>query len=170
MGNLRKDNTEKLALNVVQFLFVLILLVMLLFSFVACGSIKEIPVSTIEKIEYRDSIIVIKEFVEVEVPKEKIVYVGPADTTSILATEIAYSEAKIDKGILTHTLEQKGSVKAKLDTIIRVEYVDKIIEREIPIEVQIEKKVTPTWCWWNLIYSIVVTLLIIGYIYIKLRL
>ena len=148
----------------------LLMIIVAVVSLVACSVTKEIPVQTIEKIEYRDSVIVVKEIVEVEIPTEKIVYVGPTDTTSVLATSLAHSEAKIDKGILTHTLEQKGSVGAKIDTFFVVEYVDKIIEREIPIEVQIDKKVTPTWCYWNLIYSIVITLLIIGYIYIKLRL
>lgn len=146
-----------------------ILIALVAILMVGCGTIKEIPVQTIEKIEYRDSLIYIKEIVEVEVPKEVIKYVGPADTTSTLTTSLAHSEAKIDKGILTHTLEQKGSVKAQIDTFYVVEYVDKIIEREIPIEVEVEKEVIPNWMWWAFIYAIVLTLLLAGYIIIKIK-
>ena len=146
-----------------------ILIALVAILMVGCGTIKEIPVQTIEKIEYRDSLIYIKEIVEVEVPKEVIKYVGPADTTSTLTTSLAHSEAKIDGGILTHTLEQKGSVKAQIDTIILVEYVDKIIEREIPIEVEVEKEVIPNWMWWAFIYAMVLTLLLVGYIIIKIK-
>lgn len=145
-----------------------ILIIAMVVSLVACSVTKEIPIQNIEKIEYRDSIVFVKEIVEVEVPVEKIVHKGPADTTSVLTTSLAHSEAKIDKGILTHTLEQKGSLKAQIDTFFVVEYVDKIIEREVAVEVEIEKKVTPTWCWWNLIYSIVITLLIAFFIYTKI--
>lgn len=169
MGNLRKDDTEKLAVGVVQLLFALILLVMLLMSFVGCGTIREVPIIAIERIEYRDSLVYLKDTVTIEIPKEKLVYVGPADTTSVLATSLAHSEAKIDKGILTHTLEQKGEIKAPIDTVFKVEYINKIIEKEVPIEVVKEVKYTPNWCWYNLIYSIVLTLLLIVRIYIKIK-
>lgn len=147
---------------------ILIMIVMAI-SLVACGAIKEIPIQTIEKVEYRDSIVYVKEIVEVEVPKEKIVYVGPTDTTSVLTTSLAHSEAKIDKGILTHTLEQKGSVKTQIDTFFVVEYVDRIVEKEVPIRVEVEKEVIPNWMWWAFIYAIVLTLILIGYIIIKAR-
>lgn len=129
-----------------------IILPVLFFALIAfcmnsCGTIKEIPVQTIEKIEYRDSLIYLIDTLTVEIPQEKVIYVGPADTTSQIATSLAFSEAKIDKGILTHTLEQKGSVEVKYDTIIKVEYVDRIIEKEIPIiqEIEIPKYDTLFW-------------------------
>jgi hypothetical protein len=146
-----------------------ILIALVAILMVGCGTIKEIPVQTIEKIEYRDSLIYVKEIVEVEVPKEVIKYIGPADTTSTLTTSLAHSEAKIDKGILTHTLEQKGSVKAQIDTFFVVEYVDRIVEREVPIPVEVEKEVIPNWMWWAFIYAIVLTLLLAGYIIIKIK-
>lgn len=146
-----------------------ILIALVAILMVGCGTIKEIPVQTIEKIEYRDSLIYIKEIVEVEVPKEVIKYIGPADTTSTLTTSLAHSEAKIDGGILTHTLEQKGSVKAQIDTFFVVEYVDRIVEREVPIPVEVEKEVIPNWMWWAFIYAIVLTLLLAGYIIIKIK-
>lgn len=133
----------------------------------SCSTIKEVPIIAIERVEYRDSLIYVKDTITVEIPHEKIIYVGTSDTTSRIATSLAFSEAKIDKGILTHTLEQKGQIQAKIDTVFKVEYIDRIIEREVPVEVIKEVKHTPTWCWWNLIYSIVITLLIGVRIYLK---
>jgi hypothetical protein len=148
----------------------LLIIFSFLLSIISCATLQEVPIQTIEKVEYRDSIVYVKEIVEVEVPKEKIVYVGPTDTTSVLTTSLAHSEAKIDKGILTHTLEQKGSVKTQIDTFFVVEYVDRIVEKEVPIRVEVEKEVIPNWMWWAFIYGIVLTLVLIGYIIIKVKL
>ena len=118
---MKDRNEENIAINIAQFIFGLILLVMILFSFVGCSTIKEIPVQTIEKIEYRDSLIYIMDSIFVEVPVEKIIQVLPADTTSQISTSLAHSEAKIEKGILTHSLEQKGQIKTKIDTVVKVQ-------------------------------------------------
>jgi hypothetical protein len=66
-------------------------------------------------------------------------------------------------------LEQKGSVKTQIDTFFVVEYVDRIVEKEVPIRVEVEKEVIPNWMWWAFIYAIVLTLILIGYIIIKAR-
>lgn len=147
----------------------LLIMFMMGFFLVACSTIKEIPIQNTERIEYRDSVIVVKEFVEVEIPTEKIVYVGVSDTTSVLTTSLSRSEAKIDNGVLTHTLEQKGTLTAKIDTFFIVEYVDRVVEREIPITVEVDKPFIPNWMWWIFIYAVVFTLLLVGYIVIKIR-
>lgn len=146
-------------------LFIIILLLVA----VSCSTTQYIPVETIERIEYRDSLIYVNDTVTIEVPKEKIVYVGPADTLSQISTSLAFSEAKIEQGTLTHTLEQKGELKAKIDTFFVVEYIDRIVEREIPVEVEKEVKYTPDWVWYNLIYSIVLTLIVGFSVYLKFR-
>ena len=135
---------------------------------VGCATIKEIPVQTIEKIEYRDSLIYVKDTIKVDVPVEKVVYVGPADTTSQISTSLAHSEAKIEQGILTHTLEQKGQIKAQIDTfyITQIKEVEKMVE--VPIEVVKEVKYIPNWCWWSLIINVLGLCLFIFRIYIKL--
>lgn len=149
----------------IERLFILILLLVV----VSCSTTQYLPVETIEKIEYRDSLIFVNDTVTIEVPKEKIVYVGPADTLSQISTSLAKSEAKIEQGTLTHTLEQKGEIKAKIDTFFVVEYIDRIVEREIPVEVEKEVKYTPDWVWYNLIYSIVLTLIVGFSVYLKFK-
>ncbi len=136
---------------------------------ISCSTLKEIPVQTIEKEIIRDSLIYIRDTVEVPVPYEKIVEVLPKDTTSILRTSVAQSEAKIEKGMLHHRLEQNGVVKAQIDTFYLTKTVEKIVEKEIPIEIEIEKKVIPNWCWISLVINIVILLLMAFKIYLKFK-
>lgn len=135
---------------------------------VGCASIKEIPVQTIEKVEYRDSIVYVKDTITIPIPVEKIVQVVPQDTTSQISTSLAFSEAKIEEGRLTHTLEQKGQIKAKIDTfyITQIKEVEKMVE--VPIEVVKEVKHIPEWCWWSLIANVIVVCFIGFRIYLKL--
>ena len=146
-------------------LFVLILLLVA----VSCGTTKYLPVETIEKIEYRDSIVYVTDTISIDVPKEKVVYVGPADTLSQISTSLAFSEAKVEQGVLTHTLEQKGQIKAPIDTFFVVEYIDRIVEKEVPVEVEIEKPYIPAFFWVVTIYAAIITLLIAVKAYLKLK-
>ena len=136
---------------------------------ISCSTTKSIPVQTIEKIEYRDSIVYVNDTITIEVPKEKVVYVRPADTLSQISTSLAFSEAKVEKGILTHTLEQKGQIKAKIDSFFMVKYIDRIVETEVPVEAEVEKPYIPTFFWIVAIYAAVITLLIAFRLYLKIK-
>lgn len=152
---------------VLQFIFAMIMITVICFSFVGCGSIKEVPVHTVEKVVYKDTTIHIKDTVKIEVPKEVVRNVVPQDTTSILRTSVALSTAKIEKGMLHHKLSQIGQVKAQIDTVVTVQYVDRIMEKEVPIKVEVEKKHIPNWAWISLIINIVIFLLFLFKIYLK---
>lgn len=108
---------------------------------ISCGSIKEVPVQYIDRIEYRDSLVYVHDSIAVEVPVEVVKEVLPALDTSYLKTSVAESIAYLDttKRQLHHTLEQKGTIKTVYDTIIKVEYVDRLIEKEVPVEVEVIK-------------------------------
>lgn len=134
-----------------------------------CSTAKYVPVETIERIEYRDSVVYVNDTITIEVPKEKVVYVGPADTLSQISTSLAFSEAKVEQGILTHTLEQKGQIKTQIDTFFVVEYIDRIVEKEVPVEVEIEKPYIPDFFWIVTIYAAIITLLIAFRAYLKLK-
>ena len=136
---------------------------------VSCGTTKYLPVETIERIEYRDSIVYVNDTITIEVPKEKVVYIGPADTLSQISTSLAFSEAKVEKGVLTHTLENKGQIKAKIDTFFKVKYTHRIVEKEVPVEVEVEKPYIPTFFWIVAIYAAIITLLIAFKAYFKLK-
>lgn len=125
----------------VNILFLTIVIILAGVMSPSCGSIKEIPVETVEKIVYRDSLVYVHDSIEVQVPVEKVKVVLPELDTSYLKTSVAESVAYLDtaKRRLHHTLEQKGTVKTVYDTIIKVQYVDKIIEKDVPVEVEVIK-------------------------------
>lgn len=133
----------------------------------SCSVVREIPVQTIEKVIYKDSLIYIRDSIEIPVPYEVVREILPKDTTSILRTSVAMSEAKIDKGMLHHKLEQNGTVKTRIDTFYVTKTVEKIKEVEVPVEVIKEVKHIPNWCWYSLIFNIFVVLVVVFRIYLK---
>lgn len=163
---MKENNTST---YIIQFVFTLVMVVVICMSFVGCGSIKEIPITNTEKIVYRDSTIYINDTVTIEVPKEVIKEIVPEDTTSILRTSVALSEAKIEKGMLYHRLEQKGVVKAQIDTVVTIQYVDRIIEKEVPIEVEVIKYKRDTIYWLSLMFNLAVILFFVFKIYLKFK-
>lgn len=133
-------------------LFVLVILCLLT---VSCSTVKYVPVQGEKIVEYRDTTVYVKDTVTVVVPREVVKEIVPKDTISILRTSVALSTAKIEKGMLHHKLEQKGVIKTQIDTVVKVQYVDKYIKEEIPVEVIKEVKHIPNWCWYSLIANII---------------
>ena len=146
-----------------------LMILLMILGISSCASLKEIPVESYEKIVYRDSTIFIVDTIEVPVPVEKIVEIVPQDTTSILSTSLATSEAKIEKGMLHHSLEQKGTIPVQIDTIVTVQYVDRIVEKEIPVITEVEKPYIPTFFWIITIYAAIISLLMAFRAYLKLK-
>lgn len=133
-------------------------------TFTGCSVIKEVPVQTVEKIEYRDSLVYIHDSIEVQVPVEKVVQVLPKLDTSILNTSLAESVAYVDtaKMSIYHTLEQKGTVQIQYDTVLVTQTVDRFIEKEVPVEVEVIKYKRDALFWvlmgWTL-FTILIILL-----------
>lgn len=145
-----------------------IIIPVLLFVLIAvcsgCSVIKEVPIETVEKIEYRDSLVYVHDTLTIPVPYEKIVEVVPEVDTSYLETSVAKSTAYLDtaKRKLHHTLEQKGSIKYIHDTVHVVEYVDRVYEKEVPVEVEVIKYKRDALFWvlvgWTLLTLLVMVL------------
>ena len=166
---MRKENNENIGIGIVQFIFGLILLVMILFSFIGCSSLKEIPIETIEKVVVKDSVVFVTDSVYVEIPKEVIKEILPTDTTSILSTSVARSEAKVEKGILTHRLEQKGTIPVRIDThyVTKIKEVEKMVE--VPVEVEVIKYKRDGLFWFSIIFNIITILLFAFRLYLKTK-
>lgn len=143
------------------------LIIILTFILLGCGTTKQIPVQTVEKIIYKDTIITIKDTLKIEVPKEIVKEVVPQIDTSYIKTSLAESTAYLDttQRKLVHTLKQIGVLKVKYDTIISVQYVDRIITKDVPVEVEVIKYKRDTFFWVLLGWA----LLCIGYAVIKLK-
>lgn len=136
-----------------------------------CSTIKEVPIQQIDRIEYRDSVVFVHDTITVPVPYEVVREVIPDIDTSYLETSVARSVAYLDKDKkqLSHSLEQKGEVKTKYDTVLVVEYVDKYIEREIPVPVEVEKPYIPDFFWIVTIYAAIISTWWLIKLWMKLR-
>lgn len=142
------------------------LIILLTLLLTSCSTIKYVPVKgeDIYHTEYitKDSIV----YTPVEVIKEVV----PELDTLYMETSVAKAKAYLD----TNLNILKGEMKNKKEIIYKdkIVYRDSIIiqKQEIPVEVEIEKKVVPKWCWWLLGINILV---IIGFairLYFRFRL
>ena len=142
---------------------------LILLGLSGCSTVKYVPIQTEEKVIVKDSLIYVRDTVTVEVPKEVVKEIVPADTTSILKTSVAKSEARLEKGQLYHSLEQSGAVKTVVDTCYVTRIEEKVVYQDRPIEVPKEVKHIPTFFWWSLIFNIITVLFIAFKIYLKLK-
>ena len=119
-------------------------------------------------IQYRDTTIF------VEVPVEVIREVVPELDTLRMETSLSTSTSYLD----TTTRTLKGELKNKIEPIEKIVYLpskehivyrDSIVTKEVPIEVQIEKKIIPKWCWYSVIFNVIVLCYILFSIYLTFK-
>ena len=142
------------------------ILFLILLLFVSCSTIKYVPVKgeDIYHTEYvtKDSIV----YTPVEVIKEVV----PELDTLYMETTVAKAKAYLDTNLNT----LKGEMKNKKEIIYKdkIVYRDSIIiqKQEIPVEVEVEKKVVPSWCWWLLGINILVVIGFTIRLYFRFRL
>ena len=121
----------------------------------SCSPVKHIPIKgdtiIITETEYilKDSLIYIK------VPDESVKN-QTVDTTSFLETSVAKSNASIRNGRLNHTLEnKKDSIRTRIEWKEKVVVDSVMINKEIPVEVIIEKPIRDNIFWYSIIGNIV---------------
>ena len=143
-----------------------ILFLILFILLTSCSTIKYIPVKETEYVTVTETLV--DTVIKWAPPVEKIVN-ETKDTTSTVETSLAKSTATVSNGTLHHSIEnKKDSVKTKI--VYKDKIVTKTEYKEVPVEVEIEKKVVPKWCWWLLGINILV---IIGFairLYFRFRL
>ena len=143
-----------------------ILFLILFILLTSCSTIKYIPVKETEYVTITETLVdtVIK-----WVPPIEKVDNETKDTTSTVETSLAKSTATVSNGTLHHSIEnKKDSIKTK------IVYKDKIIKqteyKEVPVEVEVVKKVVPGWCWWLLGINILVAIGFAIRLYFRLKL
>ena len=141
-----------------------------------CGTTHQIPVGTDTQVQtiIRDSVRVKDSTIFIQIPIERIVDVVPVYDTLKLETTLAQAEAYVDT--LTHTL--KGNIVNRRDSIkVVVKYLDRKVEilrdsiqvKEVPVEVEVIRKVIPKWCWYLLVFNVLVLLVFAVKVYLKLK-
>ena len=168
----KKDDSANLAVNIAQFIFGLILLVMILFSFISCGTAQVLAEKeTIEKIIVKDSLIY-KDSI-VYIPQERIVEIVPQLDTLFMDIETASSKAYLD----TTNMLLRGELKSKKKEVVKyqtiIEYRDRVdtvyIKEPQPYEVIKEVKHIPNLFWYSIIFNIIIILFIIFKLYLKYK-
>ena len=140
------------------------LLLFILLLLTSSSTIKYVPVKETEYVTVTETLVdtVIKWAPPIEnVDKET------KDTTSTVETSLAKSTATVSNGTLHHTIEnKKDSIKTK------IVYKDKIIKqteyREVPVEVEVVKKVVPGWVYYSLGLNILILSFFLGRLILKL--
>lgn len=115
--------------------------------------------STIERVEWRDSII------EVPVPVERVSEV--TDTASVLETSLAVSRAEVVDGLLKHSLRNKeGAITA----VVRLPYREVETTRDNRVlvrDVQLVEKDLSRWQRTVQIFGYAAMLILIAFVVIK---
>ena len=122
--------------------------------FAACSpKIVYVPTNTDTHIEYRDSVIYKVDTLRIPVPVETIKEVVPPMDSLKMETSVAEAKAWIDTA--TNTL--KGEMKNKKTELSqpqviykeRTVYRDSLVEKEVPVPVEVEKKVPFVPFFWR---------------------
>lgn len=142
------------------------ILFLILLLFVSCSTIKYIPVKgeDIYHTEYvtKDSIV----YTPVEVIKEVALELD----TLYMETSVAKAKAYLD----TNFNILKGEMKNKKEIIYKdkIVYRDSIViqKQEVPVEVEVEKKVVPKWVYYSLGLNILAIIVFAIRLYFRLKL
>ena len=139
--------------------------------FTACSpKIVYVPTNTDTHIEYRDSVIYKVDTLKINVPVETVKEVVPPRDTLKMDTSVAEARAWVDA--TTNTL--KGEMKNKKTALSqpqvvykeKIQYRDSLITKEVPVPVEVEKKVPYVPLFWKIMS--VIGILAVAYIAFKL--
>ena len=154
-------------------IFLFIIYIIFLLSFVGCSTTRYVPVKGVEKevtnykdsIRIRDSIVVI--------PIERIVDIVPIYDTLKMETTQAMAKAYVDTTLhlLRGSIENKDKAKTEVREVVKfVERTDTLyIEKPIPYEVEKRVRYVPTFFIFTALFFVGVILLIIIRIVLKYK-
>ena len=127
-----------------------------------CSTVKYVPIETETKIIQKDSIVYVRDTVDI-----------PSVDTSYLSTDLARSTAYLDtlERKIHHTLEQSGTMKAEIDTFYVTKIEEKVVYQDRPVEVKVPVKYVPSFynfcLWWFIGTVLLIALWIVMKIYVK---
>ena len=132
----------------------------------SCSTIKYVPVKETEYVTVTETLVdtVIKWAPPIEKTNNET-----KDTTSTVETSLAKSTATVSNGTLHHMIEnKKDSIKTKI--VYKDKIVTKTEYKEVPVEVEVEKKVVPKWVYYSLGLNILVAIVFAIRLYFRLKL
>lgn len=144
--------------------FFILIVIPLLTLNCASNKVQYIPIQKENVIEYRDSVVYLNDTIFVEIPTEIVKEITPKLDTSKLETSVAKSTAyySMENNKIVHTLQNKPILKAKLDTVFEIKYVNRYVTEPIIKEVEKPIKYIPDiyrYSMWFSIFVIVICIL-----------
>ena len=137
--------------------------------FAACGTIQYVPVETIKEVHVKDTTVLHDTTIQYQIEKEYVRdYTGLLDEL-VLETDYAIAKAHVDTAAqkLTGSIENKDkALNIPTQYKERTVYRDTVITKEIPVPVEVEKKVPYVPFLWR--FLSVIGILAIAYITFKL--
>ena len=132
----------------------------------SCSTIKYVPVKETEYVTVTETLV--DTVIKWAPPIEKVDN-ETKDTTSMVETSLAKSTATVSNGTLHHSIEnKKDSIKTKI--VYKDKIVTKTEYKEIPVEVEVEKKVVPKWVYYSLGLNILAIIVFAIRLYFRFRL
>ena len=122
-------------------------LILLLFVTASCTKRIYVPAQTLHKVEYKDSLIYIRDTIYIHLPLEHQTN-KTFDDSSHLQTSVAKSAVWIDEdGALNHSLQNRTDTVFKYlyDTVVVTNTITEYKEVPIVQEVEVQKPYYPTW-------------------------
>lgn len=149
----------------------LVYFALLLQVFVGCKTIQYVPVKERVEVAVHDTTYLHKTDTLIQVPEISIAdFIDIRDTLYMKASHSeSYAWVDTTMNALKGRLIQGGKLPVQIVERERVVKKDSLIYKEKPIPVTVEKKVTPKWAWYSLIFSIICVLLGVFYAYIHLK-
>lgn len=148
------------------------IIVLLTILLVGCATskIQYVPVQGENIIEYKDTTIYLCDTIYVPLPAEKAETTNTNFEPSHLETSIATSDAWVEDNKLHHTLKNKPvQLKTKIDTLVKIEYVNKYIEKPVIQEVEVKVPYIPKWTIWLMVFGGICAVWNIAKIILKIK-
>lgn len=149
-----------------------ILIIISTITLIGCSKVIYVPTQAETIIEKVDSLIYLRDTITLKIPQEVIKEVLPVVDTSNLETSVAKSQAYLDtiNKKMVHTLtNKKTSLPVKIDTIVKVQYLNKVVEKEIIQEVPVEEPYIPNWGLCLIVYGGICAVWTIAKIWLKYK-
>ena len=136
----------------------------------ACGTVKYVPVHTVEKVTVRDSVYLRDTLIKVEVEKARISDFSGLLDTLYLSTDLARSTAFVDTvtATLRGTLEQSGKLPVQIVWKERTVTKDSLVYRDVPYPV-VEEKVVKVVPWFWRVFAVIGIVAVAGAVFRLLR-
>ena len=142
------------------------ILFLILLLLTSCSTIKYVPVKETEYVTVAETIV---DTVVKWVPPIETVDKETKDKTSTIETSLAKSTATVSNGTLHHTIEnKKDSIKTKI--VYKDKIVTKTEYKEVPVEVEVVKKVIPKWVYYSLGLNILAIIVFAIRLYFRFKL